>query len=213
MIAKLLLDTNLLDTKMLLLGNPFMHQPHHQAPSDVAASRLLDIKHLLVSRLVVTVLTLFIGLMAVQSSHAGKALSIGDTAPDWILSTHQNSSISFYRDAAGQKSVILFWATWCPYCKSLMPELEKLRAEINDPSLRFFALNIWEDSDPVRFLQDNQYSFTLLLNADKVAKRYRVRGTPGLFVVDENKKIVYKRMKGDTPETVYNQMKALLADN
>ncbi|MGI1680002.1 MAG: redoxin family protein [Cellvibrionaceae bacterium] len=156
-----------------------------------------------------TMLTMLF-LVGTSLSYAGKPLEIGDTAPDWILSNSQSESISFYRDTHDKKSVILFWATWCPYCKALMPELKKLQSEINDPSFKFFALNIWEDSDPIEFLKENDYAFTLILNADKVAKRYKVNGTPGLFVIDENKKIIYKRLKGQKPEDVYLSIKSIL---
>ncbi len=158
-----------------------------------------------------TLLLILFLLIGSHFSHAGKPLEEGDTAPDWILSNSSNESISFYRDTPTNKSLILFWATWCPYCKALMPELEKLRKEINDPSFKFFALNIWEDSDPIEYLKENNYGFTLVLNADKVAKRYRVNGTPGLFVIDEDKKIIYTRKKGDDPKDVYSAIKKLLA--
>jgi len=160
-----------------------------------------------------TLLLILFSLIGSHLSHAGKPLEEGDLAPDWILSNSHNESISFYRDTASNNSVILFWATWCPYCKALMPELEKLRTEINDPSFKFFALNIWEDSDPIEFLKENNYGFTLILNADKVAKRYQVNGTPGLFVVDKDKKIIYTRKKGEKPKDVYNAIKKILAED
>ncbi|MGH1470807.1 MAG: TlpA family protein disulfide reductase [Cellvibrionaceae bacterium] len=163
------------------------------------------------SHRILAVIFLAAGLMASEVSFAGKPIKVGDTAPDWILSNSQNESTSFYRDTPNSKSVILFWATWCPYCKALMPELERLRTEINDPTLKFYALNIWEDGDPVGFLKENQYNFALMLNADKVAKRYKVNGTPGLFVIDENKKIIYKRNKGEKPSDVYAAIHKLLS--
>src|SRR3546814_9228256 len=37
--------------------------------------------------------------------------------------------------SAGRPTVVLFWATWCPYCKALMPHLQSMLDEYgNDRS-------------------------------------------------------------------------------
>lgn len=145
-----------------------------------------------------------------QALYAGPKLAVGDQAPDWILANQAHENISYYHDSADQKTVLLFWATWCPYCAALMPELEKLRAELDDPNIKFYALNIWEDSDPQSYMEKSGFGFTLILDADNVAKRYGVSGTPGLFVVDADKKILYVREKGGDPEDVTAAVKQAL---
>ena len=120
----------------------------------------------------------------------------GEKAPDWILSTANGERISLYAHAEGKQAVMIFWATWCPFCRKLMPELEALREELQDQSVNFYALNVWEDSDPKAYLKDNNLDFILLLQADAVAQRYGVGGTPGLFVMDAEKNITYIRMRG-----------------
>lgn len=79
--------------------------------------------------------------------------------------------------------VYLFWATWCPYCKALMPHLESLRLEF-EGRVTVFALNFREDGDPMAFLEDNGLGFVLLPEADAVATAYGMRSTPGLVLVD-----------------------------
>lgn len=149
-------------------------------------------------------------LLIAFGAEASEALKLGDPAPDWILANGQQENISFYQDSADRPAVLLFWATWCPYCEELMPKLEKLRGELADGGVRFYALNIWEDGDPVAHMKKKGYQFTLLLNADQVAKRYGVRGTPGLFVVDADKSIRYIRGKDSSAGEVYRAVKAAL---
>jgi len=161
----------------------------------------------------VTLFTLSLFMLSMVISHgvfAGSPTNVGDQAPDWILSNSQGDSVSFYQDSEGQKAVLIFWATWCPYCAALLPEMEKLRTELGDAPVKFYALNIWEDADPIGHMREKGYGFSLLLNADKVAKRYNVHGTPGLFVIDENKTIRYVRSKGQAPEDVYTAAKQAL---
>ncbi len=46
-----------------------------------------------------------------------------------------------------------------------------------------------EDGDPVKFIENAGYDFTLLPNGDDVADTYKVTGTPGVFIVDHNRVI------------------------
>jgi thiol-disulfide isomerase/thioredoxin len=131
-------------------------------------------------------------LAANKESH-DKALAEGDRAPSFELADPAGAVVSFPAAARNKPSVILFWATWCPYCKALMPLLEDVRQEFSDVGVEVFALNVWEDGDPVRRIDDGGFDFRLLLDADSVADAYGVRGTPGLFVVNQEGVIVYRR--------------------
>ena len=123
---------------------------------------------------------------------------IGSPAPDWSLQTGEDETIDYYQDSANKVSVVLFWATWCPYCKTLMPHLEVIYRKYKNKGLKFYAIDVFEDGklDPVDYFKGNEFTFTLLLGGDLVAEDYGVKGTPGLYVVDKNKKIIYKRPAG-----------------
>ncbi len=109
-------------------------------------------------------------------------------APDWTLSTPNGQAINLADEAEKQTTVLFFWATWCPYCKALMPHLQSIRIEYGD-SVKILAINIAEDADPVAFIDSAGYDFTLLLDGDAVAENYGIFGTPGLFVIDANRRI------------------------
>lgn len=177
---------------------PSLRSPAQLFPAlaDIRAFMLVSLALLLLS-------TLFS-----NTAFAGTPTNVGDQAPDWILTNSQGETVSFYQDSDGKKAVLIFWATWCPYCAALLPEMEKLRAE--NPDVKFYALNIWEDSDPLKYMREKEYGFSVMLNADKVAKRYSVQGTPGLFVIDEAKTIRYIRTKGAEPKDVYAAVKQAL---
>ncbi len=128
---------------------------------------------------------------------------------DWTLLGADGVPVNFYEDSAMRPAVLLFWATWCPYCRQLMPHLEQLRQEFA-PTVRFYALNIWEDGDPVTYLADNGYGLQLLLEADAVAKGYGITGTPGLLVIDQNRSVIYMRKSGTTPDQVASDVRAAL---
>lgn len=109
-------------------------------------------------------------------------------APDWTLSTPNGQAINLADEAEKQTTILFFWATWCPYCKALMPHLQSIRIEYGD-SVKILAINIAENADPVAFIDNAGYDFTLLLDGDAVAKNYGIHGTPGLLVIDANRRI------------------------
>ena len=91
--------------------------------------------------------------------------------------------------------VLLFWATWCPYCKALMPHLQSIKFEHGE-DVKILALNfIDEKGDPIAFIRDQGYDFTLLENAEEIAHLYNVYGTPGLILVDQDMKIRFNLLK------------------
>jgi cytochrome c biogenesis protein CcmG/thiol:disulfide interchange protein DsbE len=115
-------------------------------------------------------------------------------APDWTLSTPDGQAINLAEEVEKQTTVLLFWATWCPYCKALMPHLQSIRFEYGD-KVRILAIDIFEDADPVAFIKDAGYDFTLLPEGDAIAQKYGVSGTPGVFVVDANRVISFDLSK------------------
>lgn len=106
-------------------------------------------------------------------------------APDWTLQAADGRTVRLSEQAEQQTTVLFFWATWCPYCKALMPHLQSMRLEYGD-DVEILAINILEDGDPVDFIQSEGYDFTLLLDGDEVAETYGIRGTPGVMVVDSD---------------------------
>jgi thiol-disulfide isomerase/thioredoxin len=108
--------------------------------------------------------------------------------------------------------IYLFWATWCPYCKALMPHLQSMQIEYGK-DVRIYALHINDDEDPVKFMKERGYDFILLPNADPVTELYGVRPTPALFIVDSEGAIRFNLYKmifdgSDEYKTLSNRQKA-----
>lgn len=146
-------------------------------------------------------------------AQADSSLKVGDRAADWILADHEGKTITFYQDSGEQPAVLLFWSSWCEACADLMPQLDELQQQLAEQDIRFYALNIWEESAPLNFIRDSEFSFTLLLNADRVARRYKVRRAPGLFVVNGDKSIGYIRRGNSSNEEVLAAIRAAVSAN
>lgn len=143
-------------------------------------------------------LTRFIGVAvfafgSADATEADVTLRVDHPAPAWSLADPGGGMVEFPADARGHPAVVLFWATWCPFCKALMPHLQEIRERYADSGVQVFAVNIREDGDPVAFVSESGYDFVVALDGDAVAERYGVRGTPGLFVVGRDGRIVMNR--------------------
>ena len=103
-------------------------------------------------------------------------------APVFTLADDDDTEITFPRKQDGV-DIYFFWATWCPYCKALMPHLQSMQIEYGD-DLKVFAFNIRDDETPWFFFEEKGYDFTLMPEADPIMDLYGVKGVPALFLVD-----------------------------
>lgn len=132
------------------------------------------------SALYVTALFLLLAVSTVADS--------ADIAPDWTLMSSTGETVRLSDEVQQQTTVLFFWATWCPYCKALMPHLQSMRLEYGD-KVKILAINFRDDNDPVAFIENAGYDFTVLPDGDEVAEAYSVWGTPGVIIVDTDQQI------------------------
>lgn len=110
-------------------------------------------------------------------------------APDWTLQTPAGDAITLSDVAAQRPVLLLFWATWCPYCKALMPHLQSIGLEYGE-RIEILAVHFRDDDgDPVGFVRDAGYDFTLLTNGNDVARLNDIWGTPGVLIIDQDRHI------------------------
>jgi len=111
--------------------------------------------------------------------------------PSWQLAD-VNGVMHNFPESNNKNTMVLFWATWCPFCKKLMPHIQSILYQYGeDLNLQVYAMNIFEDSDANKYLEDNGYDFLLFPAAEEVAKLYGVQGTPALFIFDAKGNLIF----------------------
>ena len=130
------------------------------------------------------------------------SVSAQERALPWQGPGADGKTIRFDPDHLQRPAILLFWATWCPYCKALMPHLQKVYDEAGKHKLDVYAIDIKEDGDPVAELRERHQTFTLVRDGDPIADQYGVKGTPALLLVDRKGEVIYRRLGGDAPEKV-----------
>ena len=115
-------------------------------------------------------------------------LAPGNKAPEIILG---NTTLS---DIKKKYTLVVFYASWCPHCNELLPQLADFYRE-QEQNLEILSVSI--DTSKTDY-QDyvKQYSFEWINECDfkgwdtKAAIDYGVYVTPNLFLLDENKKVI-----------------------
>ena len=126
----------------------------------------------------------------------------GDTAPPWVGTDAGDRRVYFPEVLDGKPAVMVFWATWCPYCRVFMPHLEPILEDYADQGVQVIAVNTREDEsdgDPKAYLEDLGFPLVGILEGDAIAADYDVHFIPGLMVVDGTGTVSWRRESTDLP--------------
>jgi thiol-disulfide isomerase/thioredoxin len=92
----------------------------------------------------------------------------------------------------GKVTLIMFWATWCPACKTELPVLEQLRAKYPKDKLDILALSV-DDTDQAmqEYLKARPTTLTVLMAKGDVSAEFGVRSIPSLVVFDGEGQVAF----------------------
>ncbi len=130
------------------------------------------------------------------------AVGPGDTAPSFTgTDIATQSQIEFPEVLGGKPAVLVFWATWCPYCKAFMPYVKGIEADYREQGVQIITFNTKERGrgDPAAYVASLDFPFIAIEAADAIGDSYDIPFIPGLLVVDGDGEVVYRRRSTDLP--------------
>lgn len=101
------------------------------------------------------------------------------------------ASLSSYKN---KKTILLvFWTTWCPYCRDALRSLQADSKSIDSMGVEILAINVAEPKNRVaKFADSSKLSFRVLLDQDSsVADRYDLLGVPTYVLINKSGRIVF----------------------
>jgi len=141
-------------------------------------------------------------LIAAAMTWSMPALAVeqGDVAPKWQAENLQGETVSFPEVTEGRPTVLIFWATWCPYCKAFMPYLKKIHEDYRSERILIVLVNAKDkDGDKDSYVDALGFPVVAIREGDAIAAEYGIRFIPGLMVVDGNGTVSYRRSSTDLP--------------
>jgi len=123
-----------------------------------------------------------------------RIFKVGSTVPNIILPDTSGSELELNKINTHQ-ILIIFYASWCPHCQSLLPEINNLYKNQKKKKFEVLAVSIdTSRTDWLNFIRNNNLDW---LNASdlegwngKAASDYYLYATPTMFLIDQKKKLI-----------------------
>lgn len=124
-----------------------------------------------------------------------KQLGPGDLAPLFSVKTADGDDLSL-SDYRGKQTVLLiFWASWCSFCRAEIPELRSIRAMF--PEEQLIMIGISQDvnrEDWLKTISEEKLDWRQVLQDEQIAQLYPAVALPTIVLIDQDGVI---RLKGE----------------
>ena len=130
------------------------------------------------------------------------AVGEGDQAPAWSgIDLVDGSQIEFPDILDDKPAVLVFWVTWCPYCKAFMPYVKEIQTGYAKHGIQIISFNALERGigNPKAYVDTLGFPLVAIAEADNIAEQCNVQFIPGLMVVNGDGMIVYRRKSTNLP--------------
>ncbi len=132
---------------------------------------------------------------------AVQALGPGDTPPDWTGRDFAGQMLEYPELLDGEPAVVVFWATWCGYCRAFMPYLKDISADYAEHGVSVVAVNAKEDGEgnPEEYVRGLGFDPIAVADGDPIADAWGIRFIPGLLIVNGDGTVAWQRDWTDLP--------------
>ena len=133
-----------------------------------------------------------------DSLYARDLLKPGTEAPDFVISTKDNGQKISLKSLRGHYVVLDFWASWCPDCRKISPNVEAIAKEYQGKDLTVVAVSFDIDKEAwVKYINRNgapinevHVSELKKMKESAVAKAFGVQWIPSLYLLDKDGKVL-----------------------
>ena len=150
-----------------------------------------------------------------DSLYAQSLLKVGTQAPNFELPTPEGKKVQL-SDFKGKYVLIDFWASWCPDCRRISPNVEAIAKEYQGKDLTVVAVSFDIDKEAwVKYINRNgapvnevHVSELKKMKESAVAKAFGVQWIPSLYLLDKDGKVLLATVEVSKVEAmVKNLMK------
>jgi len=123
-------------------------------------------------------------------------LRIGNSVPNIVLFDAGGEQIDLSKIET-EKALILFYASWCPHCKEIIPKINELYQAQKEKQIEVLAVSLDEKrEDWTKFISENNLTWLNVSDLKgwhgKAAEDYFIYATPTMFLIDKDGTILSK---------------------
>lgn len=139
-------------------------------------------------------------------------LAVGQEAPNILIKDLEGKEVNLSK-IKSDYTLIIFWASWCPHCNTMLPEIHNIyQSSINPKKMSILSISLdTKKEEWVTALNEGQYTW---INASELkgwesqcAIDYNIYATPTMILMDKDKSILAK------PITLEELKQALFKEN
>lgn len=121
-----------------------------------------------------------------MSSRVEKSDLIGKPAPEFRLPLLRGGEASLAQLSFGRKTIVFFWATWCPHCRQEIKRLKEMLQDLEARNVKVILVNVGEDAAAVqKYIDKNDIPLDIMLDAhDSLSASYQLVGIPTFIFID-----------------------------
>ncbi len=125
-----------------------------------------------------------------------RKLSIGKIAPDFSVKDFNGKTVTL-SEIDSEKTILVFWASWCPHCIEIMPVLQEFYNSTTRDKLEIIAISVdANEQDFLDAIKSHGLNWTNIAELKGwnglTVEEYGIAATPTIFILDKDKKILAK---------------------
>jgi peroxiredoxin len=145
-------------------------------------------------------------------AEAKRGTEPGNLAPEFQLTQLGGTALTL-SDLRGEPAVLVFWASWCSFCKEEAPHVNKLAEAFANRGVHVFGINVRDSQARTEWGVKNfgiHYPVVRDENGD-AARDYNVEGIPNVLFLD--RKGVVRYVGSHIPGDYAERLELMLAES
>jgi peroxiredoxin len=125
-----------------------------------------------------------------------KKFAVGKKAPDFTTTDIDGNEVRL-SEIDSEYTLLVFWATWCPHCTGIIPQLAQLYLPNNKDKLEIVAVSLDDNKDDLlAFIEENRLEWINIGDMKKwkgeVVQAYDIFATPTMYLLFKDQTILAK---------------------
>lgn len=110
----------------------------------------------------------------------------------------------------GKVVFIDFWATWCPPCRALIPELNKFQEEFKDDMV-VIGVSGESEADVKKFMSKTKVKYSMAIDTkDRMSETLGIEGIPHVMIVDSTGVVRWQGFPGGSEKLTESIVKQII---